>query len=389
MDFMRILGICAFVVCLTQCRKKSNPVESEVREAGYEMSLDGWFNAVRNNDTAVLGKMVEGGFDPKTTGPEGKSGLHVAAASGSADAGEYLLNRGLSVDAKESGGKTPLMEAVLADRSEMVNWLLRQGADPKLKDNDGFMALMLAATEGKAASVEELAPYHRDDLDSAFLLAALVGKAEVIDVLTNYGASVYARMEDGRTTLMLAAQNGHREAAALLIDIGASRFSTTEGGDTAKSLAVSAGHYEIAELIESGFTGDNLAFETDEEVAVAMGEYREEVESTPEDDGALASLGSSDGDKKPNPSGGALPEGGEEPSLGSQSAQVGSDLAYRRESGSGNDSTAQTDDDRLGASAGGIAQATGGPVQRAGDPLASPPRTLAGARVGGNEVSSG
>ncbi|MDE0835293.1 MAG: ankyrin repeat domain-containing protein [Akkermansiaceae bacterium] len=290
MAFLRILFVCALVFGLSNCRKKSETVGKEVREAGYAMTPEGWFGAIRDNDVAVLRKMAQGGFDVKTKDAEGDGAMHVAAAMGAKEAAEFFLNKGLAIDTKGAKGRTPLMAAVMADRPKMVQWLLSQGADPKPKDDDGFIALMLAVTNGGKESVEELAPYHREDLDSALLMASLVGEAEVIDALTNYGASVYARMEDGRTPLMLAAQNGHRQAAALLIDIGASRFANTEGGDTAQSLAVAAGHAELAELIEKGFSGDLLALETDEQVTEALGEYIDEFQSDPEEpdvDGSL------------------------------------------------------------------------------------------------------
>lgn len=282
MDFVRFLFACALVFGLLGCRKESDTAAKEVGEAGYSMTAEGWFSAVRGNDVSVMRKMLESGFDGKTKNVEGSVALHVAAASGSKEAGEYLLNRGFSTDEKDAVGRTPLMTAVTADKPEMVKWLLRQGADPKQKDENGFIALMLAVNEGSKASVEELAPYHRENLDDALLVASLVGKAEVIDALTNYGASVYARMEDGRTPLMLAAQNGHMEAAEMLIDIGASRFATLENGDTAQSMAVAAGHSEIAEQIEKGFSGDTLALESDEQVAEAMDEYLDEFETVPE-----------------------------------------------------------------------------------------------------------
>jgi ankyrin repeat protein len=161
MDLLKILGICVLVAGLSGCRKKSDSRAAEVREAGYEMTAEGWFDAIRDNDVAVMRKMVDGGFDDKTLDSEGNSGLHLAAGSGSQAVGEYLLNRGHSVDVVGANGRTPLMSAVLADRPAMVKWLLRQGADPKLKDGSGFMALMLAASDGKMASVEELAPYQR------------------------------------------------------------------------------------------------------------------------------------------------------------------------------------------------------------------------------------
>jgi ankyrin repeat protein len=286
MVLLKFLLACVLALGLSNCRKKSDTAAKEVGEAGYSMTAEGWFSAVRGNDVAVMRKMMDGGFDGKTKDAEGNGALHVAAAAGAKEAGEYLLNRGFSIDGKGAGGRTPLMAAVLADKPEMVKWLLRQGADPKPKDDNGFMALMLAVTEGRRECVEELSPYHREELDDALLLASLVGKAEVIDALTNYGASVYARMEDGRTPLMLAAQNGHKEAAEMLIDIGASRFATLENGDTAQSMAVTAGHADLAELIEKGFSGDTLALETDEQVAAAMDEYLGGFQAAPEEPAA-------------------------------------------------------------------------------------------------------
>lgn len=282
MVFLKMLGICVFVASLTSCRKKSEAVAKEIREAGYEMTADGWFSAVEANDVAAMKKMVAGGFDEKTKNSDDNSGLHLAAKDGNREAAEYLLNRGFNIDTPGAGGRTPLMMAVVSDQPAMVKWLLRQGADPKLKDSDGFMPLMLAVKTGGKLAVEELAPYHREDLDSALLVASLMGKADVIDSLTNYGASVYATMEDGRTPLMLAAQNGHMQAAALLIDIGASRFATTDSGETAQSFAVAGGHNDLAEMIESGFTG-GLTLESEEEVAEAMEEYVEEAQAASED----------------------------------------------------------------------------------------------------------
>lgn len=281
MILLRLLFACVLALGLSNCRKKTDSAAKEISEAGYSMTAEGWFSAVGANDVAVMRKMVDGGFDAKTLDSEGNGALHVAADAGHEEAGEYLLNRGFSIDAKGAAGRTPLMTAVLADKPGMVKWLLKQGADPKIKDGNGFIALMLAVSEGRRKCVEELAPSHRDDLDSALLLASLVGKAEVIDALTNYGASVYARMEDGRTPLMLAAQNGHLEAAEMLIDIGASRFATMDNGETAQSMAVAAGHTDVAELIEKGFAGDLLALESDEEIAEALDGYLDEFEDVP------------------------------------------------------------------------------------------------------------
>lgn len=273
MKLLRSFLLCLIALFLGGCGKKQEALKNELSEAGYEMTLESWFEMIRSNKIEVMKKMAKGGFDVKSKDQDGRDGLHVASEAGSIEAARYLLDLGLSIDGKDGSGKTPLMHAVIADKREMVKWLLNQRANPREKDSEGFMALTLAVTNDSNGSIEELAPYHRADLDAALLFAAIVGNAGAIDILTNYGASVYARMEDGRTPLMLAAENGNRDAVAMLLDIGASRLASTEGGDTAHSLAVAAGHDEIASLIERGFGDATLAFESDEEVLQGMEDY--------------------------------------------------------------------------------------------------------------------
>ncbi len=270
MNLMGKFLLCLLVTGLGACRKNAGTTDREIQEAGYAMTQEGWIKAIRADHLSVVKKMAKSGFDVKAKDEKGQHSLHIAAEAGSQDVAEYLLNARIPINDPDFEAKTPLMLAVMAGRSEMVRWLLRQGADPKLKDKNGYMALMLAVTNHQIKSIEELAPYHREDMDSALLLASLVGEAAAIDTLASYGASVHARMEDGRTPLMVAAENGHREAVAILLDIGASRHSTTESGKTARSLAVAAGHQEIGEMIEKGIASDVLALDSDDQIAVAM-----------------------------------------------------------------------------------------------------------------------
>ncbi len=258
---------------LPGCKRPDETVKSDLREAGYQLTAEDWFRASRGNDVTALKKFISGGFSTDTRDGDGDSALHAAAASGAQGAADYLLNRGLTIDLRGAAGRTPLMAAVLADQTPMVKWLLRQGADPKLKDQDGFRPLMLAVREGKPGSVGELAAYDREDLDPALLLASLVGRADVIDALTNFGASVYARMEDGRTPLMIAAQNGHTESVELLLDIGASRFTTDPEGQTAADLATAAGHAEIAAIISRDPSPADLALDSPAEIAASLDSF--------------------------------------------------------------------------------------------------------------------
>lgn len=266
----RLAVVVFLLALLPSCKKRGEAVKSDLGEAGYQLTTEDWFRASGANDVPALKKFISGKFPADSRNGEGDCALHAAAAAGAQGAADFLLNRGLAVDVRGAAERTPLMAAVLGDQTEMVSWLLRQGADPSLKDQEGFKPLMLAVREGRPAAVAELAAYSREDLDPALLLAALVGRADVIDALTNFGASVYARMEDGRTPLMIAAENGHADAVKLLLDIGASRFTTDPDGRTAADIATAAGHSEIAALISREPLPADLALESPVEIAKSM-----------------------------------------------------------------------------------------------------------------------
>jgi ankyrin repeat protein len=261
------------LTALTACRKPKDAVKSDLGEAGYQVTAADWFRASRGNDESALKKFVSSGFDLQTRDASGDSALHAAAAAGARDSADFLLDRGLPVDLRGGKGRTPLMSAVVAGQTAMVRWLLKQGAAPRLVDEEGFEALMLAVRENKSGPAAELAPLGRERLDSAILLAAMEGHAQIIDVLTNYGASVYTRMNDGRTPLMLAAQNGKAEAVAMLLDIGAGRLAVDAEGRTAADLATAAGHTEIASIINRNPKPAELALETAGEISQAMDEF--------------------------------------------------------------------------------------------------------------------
>jgi ankyrin repeat protein len=241
------------------CRKPSDAGKAELGDAGYQLTRADWFRAVAENNVSVMRRFLEAGMDWKSPDDAGDLALHVAARAGAQEAAGFLLDKGMEVNAVGAQGRTPLMAAALGDQRAMVRWLVKQGADQAITDAEGYSALLIAVREGKAGAVNELAAIHGESLDPALQLAALTGKHVVIDTLTNYGASVYTRMEDGRTPLMLAAENGHTEAVRLLLDLGASRQAVDENGLTALDHASANGYQEIVALIREERPADSLS----------------------------------------------------------------------------------------------------------------------------------
>jgi len=260
---------------LAACKDRGERLEADLGDAGYTLTAEGWFRAAAADDVAAMERFLGSGFSLDTRDDTGDAALHLAAAAGARDTAAFLLRRGMAIDLRGAGGRTPLMSAVAANQTSMTGWLLRQGADPQLQDDDGFRPMMLAVRHGSHGSIGEIAPYHREELDKALLLASLLGNAAAIDTLTNFGASVYARMEDGRTPLMLAAENGHADAIAILVDIGASRFATDEAGLSAADHARNAGHEELVALILPEPAPEELRLESREEIGEEMAAFVE------------------------------------------------------------------------------------------------------------------
>jgi ankyrin repeat protein len=270
--FLRAASAAALLLAcaLPGCKSRQEASSNNLGDAGYQLTAADWFRASADDNPVALELFLKGGMEIGTKTADGSLALHVAAAAGAMKSGKFLLDHKVALDEPGAGGRTPLMEAIVAGKTEMTRWLLKQGADPKAKDAKGFKPLMLAVKEGRSEVIGDLAVYDRDDLDGALLAAALLGQAKVIDELTNYGGSIYARMDDGRTALMVAAENGHAEAVKLLIEIGSNRFTTDPEGHTAADLAAEAGHAEIVALLSAEPTQGELALQSDQQIGTEM-----------------------------------------------------------------------------------------------------------------------
>jgi ankyrin repeat protein len=231
---------------LTACKDRKEAAKEELKEKGYDLTPEAFFRAAESDDAAMLGELMKHGIAADTRNSAGDTSLHAAAVAGMRKSVDFLLEKGVPVDVTGAEERTPLMATVLNGSPSMARYLLSRKADPRKKDAQGFTPLMLAVTKGRPGMVAELAPHDRENLDAALLVAAIEGRAGAIDELTKYGASIYARMDDGRTALMLAAENGNIEAVDMLLEIGANRFSMDDQGRIAADLAREAGHEELA-----------------------------------------------------------------------------------------------------------------------------------------------
>ncbi|KAJ9644083.1 hypothetical protein H2199_003951 [Coniosporium tulheliwenetii] len=193
--------------------------------------------------------------------PGSFSVLHVASYCDIVPLAERLLCRRrwqqyvkLSVNKKDSRGRTALHWAASRGNEVMVRLLLEEGADLHAKDEDGRTALHEAARSGKEAVVrlllEEGADLHAKDKDGRTALheAARSGKEAVVRLLLEKGANPDAKNKGGETVLYEAASCMNNTASLekeavvrLLLEKGADPDAKTQYGGTVLYEAVAYG----------------------------------------------------------------------------------------------------------------------------------------------------
>ncbi|KAB1205110.1 Acyl-CoA-binding domain-containing protein 2 [Morella rubra] len=105
-------------------------------EAGNESKMDAIHAFAREGELDNLLKCIESGVSVNTRDSEGRTPLHWAVDRGHLNIAELLINRSAEVNAKDNDGQTPLHYAVMCEREAIAEYLVKQNADRDLKDNE-------------------------------------------------------------------------------------------------------------------------------------------------------------------------------------------------------------------------------------------------------------
>ena len=103
--------------------------------------------AFKHNKHAVLALLAKGAVVNR----QGWTALHYAAASGDTEISAILLARHAVIDAESPSKLTPLMIAAREGHPQVVELLLRAGADARLKNNEDLTASQIALRADKSA----------------------------------------------------------------------------------------------------------------------------------------------------------------------------------------------------------------------------------------------
>ncbi|CAN5356997.1 ankyrin repeat domain-containing protein [soil metagenome] len=92
-------------------------------------SYEDFFIAVGRDYAPAVRDLIQRGFDPNAADPKGQLGIIMALQDGELKAADAIASSpGFKVDARNASGETALMMAALTGRLEWVKRLLKQGA---------------------------------------------------------------------------------------------------------------------------------------------------------------------------------------------------------------------------------------------------------------------
>lgn len=156
---------------------------------------------------------------------------------------DLLVRHGADVNAADENGCTVLMGASLDKNPDFIERLIKYGADINARDNDGTSALGYATMYNENPYVSECLINLGAGVaegNSSILINAAVNNSnpDIIDLLVKHGANVNAKNDRGATALILAAgRASNPDVLEHLVEQGADINGKLDNGSTALSYA--------------------------------------------------------------------------------------------------------------------------------------------------------
>lgn len=209
------------------------------------------------------------------TDEKGFTALHVAATHRKVAVVQTLLGLRARVNVKAFNGQTPLHSAVRGGDLAIISLLISNRAEIDARDTLGQTPLLLVLASASAAALERAGEVGgARDMTAALAQArasVLSRNEEIINLLLRLGAD--ANVTDrttGRSALHVAASLGHAPIVNALVRYRARVDALDTRGETPLAYAMRQGHTSVAAVLKNagGTTGQTRALSSTEQSLV-------------------------------------------------------------------------------------------------------------------------
>ncbi len=223
-----------------QADRRGAPDVRDWRRAGAD--IDSWLKAARDGNTEKIKQMLKDGMNPDATVNYSLTALSYAAAGGHTATMEFLIKHGADVGIRSGWwGSSATDVAAKHHKQKSLELLKKHGASFETCQNLGHAKIKIYYGNG---------PVHE---------LAHSGRSDVLDYLLKQGANIDARNLNGVTPLMIAVlrsrkRNGelspqHADIVKTLLAKGADPNSKNKDGKTAIDLAEERDLEDIVTLL--------------------------------------------------------------------------------------------------------------------------------------------
>lgn len=211
--------------------------------------------AVDNKNQELMEYLLKNGASINSQNARGFSPLHLAAFIGDVDLAKLLISNGADVNIVDNGGNTPLHKAIFY--TDITKLLLDNGAEPNILNTMMlYTPLEKAVVEGIPEVVEIMIraganPALAKDKHGSTKLhySAANGDLRAMECLLSQGAVINYKNKVGQTPLHAAVWSGNIKAAEFLMINGANSNIPDINGDSPLQLALDAGHEELVNIL--------------------------------------------------------------------------------------------------------------------------------------------
>lgn len=208
--------------------------------------------AIINDNELLLHLLINNGVDLKTPNLDGWGALHAATMAGKLDMMKLILSKGVGVNYQGHKSRTALHQAIAADQAAAYTFLMQNGADNSILDEDsqGCIRLALDYSATEVLAVLNLQPYHFTgnsyDGKTLVALAAESDNGSIISCLLKIEAGFSA---EHTTSFAQAVSSGDELLVRRLLVFGAELNRKDFRGVSPLREAVTKQNQGIAELL--------------------------------------------------------------------------------------------------------------------------------------------
>ncbi|KAJ9548610.1 hypothetical protein OSB04_021153 [Centaurea solstitialis] len=192
--------------------------ENMLARGRMDLPLSLCFATLREDDM-LLHKLLKRGLDPNESDNNGRTALHIAASKGNENCVLLLMDYGADPNCKDSDGIVPLWEAIIGNHERVIGLLAENGATLSTADVGKLSCIAaeqnnldwLKKIIRHGGDINRA----REDGMTALHLAVCDGNTDLVKFLLDQGANVDQQDHHGWSPRDLADQQGHEDIKTL------------------------------------------------------------------------------------------------------------------------------------------------------------------------------